>query len=143
VNRNIAYIYIYISPSRFHHSVSVILNCCLLFHRLLRNPKLFVIGFNRISTRERTYVTLLGDSQQPIHTNLFGNGPRLEFLLGESDVRLVTRLNNLSTVTGFSSCTHLQIHIYAHLLHSRAVNRSISLYGIILKSVPNLCVSRS
>lgn len=56
----------------------------------------------------------------------------------ESDVRLVTSLNGLSTVTTpLLAHALICISIYACAytrIHSRAVNRSIALYGVIAES---------
>lgn len=137
-------LHVYVPPSRFHYSVSVILNRCLLFRRLLRIPKLFVMGFNRISTRERAYVT---------HCSAIANGRYIpiysitasawNFCLAKAtyvSLRVWTVYRRLRVPLRIRAYTYPCT--YSYLPRSRAVNRSIALYGIIVKSVANLCVSR-
>lgn len=164
MNRNIAYIYIYMYVHTCIYMYTAVtfapFSVCniepprrLLFRRLLRVPKLFVMGFNRISTWERESVRhiVLGDSQRPIHTNLFGsNSPppgmsawRKRRTSRYAFERFIDGYQGPSPLFAVYARLHVSMYTCAHLPHSRAVNRSIALYGIIVKSVPNLCVSRS
>lgn len=107
-NYNIAY-----ALPRFHFDIRDI----ELLSALSRVPKLFVMGFNRISTRESMRHMLLGDGQRPIHTNLFDNSLRLwNFCSAKATYVSLYAFQHIRFIDDYNYLS--RVYIYLYIVHT-------------------------
>lgn len=144
LNYNIAY-------ARKHHRDSIIpisvISNLLPFGLSLRTPKLFVMGFNRISTRESMRHMLLDDGQRPIHTNLFDNSlcpwnfrSTKATYVSLYEFQHIWFIDNYDYLSRVRVCTYPYIlYIHTRTCHVELLIVRFALYRVIVESMPNLC----